>query len=79
VISSSILKKAGFTFEKMASDRIIIGSPEEVVDQLQRWQETTGAEMVILRLRQAHSGGSPHEKILPAIRLFGDKVIAKLM
>jgi hypothetical protein len=50
----------------------------EVVDQLQRWQEATDAEMVIFRLRQAHSGGPPHEKILRAIRLFGDKVIPKL-
>jgi hypothetical protein len=43
-----------------------------------RWQEATGAEMVIFRLRQAHSGGPPHEKIQRAIRLFGDKVIPKL-
>jgi alkanesulfonate monooxygenase SsuD/methylene tetrahydromethanopterin reductase-like flavin-dependent oxidoreductase (luciferase family) len=64
--------------EKMAPDRIIAGSPEEVVDQLQRWREATGAEMVIFRLRQAHSGGPPHDKILRAIRLFGDKVIPKL-
>jgi probable F420-dependent oxidoreductase len=69
---------AEFTLDKMAPERIILGSPEEVVDQLQRWQETIGAEMVILRLRQAHSGGPPHERILRAIRLFGDKVIPKL-
>jgi alkanesulfonate monooxygenase SsuD/methylene tetrahydromethanopterin reductase-like flavin-dependent oxidoreductase (luciferase family) len=62
----------------MAPDRIVLGSPEEVVDQLQRWQETIDAEMVIFRLRQAHSGGPAHEKILRAIRLFGDKVIPKL-
>jgi probable F420-dependent oxidoreductase len=70
--------EAEFTMEKMAPDRIIAGSPEEVVDQLQRWREATGAEMVIFRLRQAHSGGPPHDKILRAIRLFGDKVIPKL-
>ena len=70
--------EAEFTIDKMAPDRIILGSPEEVVDQLQRWQETIGAEMVIFRLRQAHSGGPPHEKIMRAIRLFGDKVIPKL-
>jgi probable F420-dependent oxidoreductase len=70
--------EAEFTMEEMAPDRIIVGSPEEVVDQLQRWRETTGAEMVIFRLRQAHSGGPPHDKILRAIRLFGDKVIPKL-
>jgi probable F420-dependent oxidoreductase len=71
--------EAEFSIAKMAPDRIILGSPEEVVDQLQQWQEATGAEMVIFRLRQAHSGGPSHEKILRAIRLFGDKVIPKLM
>jgi probable F420-dependent oxidoreductase len=69
--------EAEFTIEKMAPERIILGSPEEVVDQLQRWQETIGAEMIIFRLRQAHSGGPPHDKILRAIRLFGDRVIPK--
>ena len=70
--------EAEFTIEQMAPDRIILGSPEEVVDQLQRWQETIGADMVIFRLRQAHSGGPPHDKIMRAIRLFGDRVIPKL-
>jgi alkanesulfonate monooxygenase SsuD/methylene tetrahydromethanopterin reductase-like flavin-dependent oxidoreductase (luciferase family) len=70
--------EAEFSIAKMAPDRIILGSPEEVVDQLQQWREITEAEMVIFRLRQAHSGGPPHEKILRAIRLFGDKVIPKL-
>jgi probable F420-dependent oxidoreductase len=69
--------EAEFTIEKMAPERIVLGSPEEVVDQLQRWQETIGAEMIIFRLRQAHSGGPPHDKILRAIRLFGDRVIPK--
>jgi len=71
--------EAEFSIAKMAPNRIILGSPEEVVDQLQQWQETIGAEVVIFRLRQAHSGGPPHEKILRAIRLFGDKVIPKVM
>jgi alkanesulfonate monooxygenase SsuD/methylene tetrahydromethanopterin reductase-like flavin-dependent oxidoreductase (luciferase family) len=68
-----------FSIEQMAPERIILGSPEEVVDQLQQWQEATGAEMVIFRLRQAHSGGPPHAKIMRAIRLFGEKVIPKLV
>jgi alkanesulfonate monooxygenase SsuD/methylene tetrahydromethanopterin reductase-like flavin-dependent oxidoreductase (luciferase family) len=70
--------EAECTIEKMAPDRIFVGSPAEVVDRLQRWQATTAAEMVIFRLCQAHSGGPPHEKILRAIRLFGEKVIPKL-
>ena len=30
---------------------------------------------VLLRLRHAHSGGPPHDKIMDAIRLFGDRVL----
>jgi probable F420-dependent oxidoreductase len=72
-----ITSEADFTLEKMAPERIILGSPAEVVDQLQRWQEAIGAEMFIFRLRQAHSGGPPHDTILRAIRLFGEKVLPK--
>ncbi len=70
--------ESAFTIERMAPDRIILGSPDEVVDQLQRWQETMGAEMIIFRLRQAHSGGPSHDKIRRAIRLFGEQVIPQL-
>ncbi|HSF34262.1 MAG TPA: hypothetical protein VLK82_27875 [Candidatus Tectomicrobia bacterium] len=62
----------------MPPRRIILGSADEVVDQLQGWQEATGAEVIIVRLRQARAGGPPHEDILRAIRLFGDQVIPKL-
>lgn len=74
----SIRSEAEFTLDKMAPERIILGSPDEVVEQLQHWRDATGAEMIIFRLRQAHSGGPPHEKIMGAIRLFGEKVIPRL-
>jgi alkanesulfonate monooxygenase SsuD/methylene tetrahydromethanopterin reductase-like flavin-dependent oxidoreductase (luciferase family) len=67
-----------FTLEKMAPECIILGSPDEVVEQLQRWCDATGAEMFIFRLRQAPSGGPLHDKIMRAIRLFGDKVMPQL-
>jgi probable F420-dependent oxidoreductase len=70
--------EAEFTLQTMAPERIILGSPAEVVDQLQHWREVTGAEMFIFRLRQAHSGGPPHDKILRTIRLFGEKVLPRL-
>ena len=35
----------------------------------------TGAGTFLLRLRHAHSGGPPHEKIMEAIRLFGERVL----
>ena len=69
--------KAGaeFTLENLAPDRLILGDPETCVRELHRWQETTGADYFLLRLRHAHSGGPPHEKIMEAIKLFGDRVL----
>ena len=40
-----------------------------------RWQQVTGADYFLLRLRHAHSGGPPHDKIMEAIRLFGERVL----
>ena len=59
----------------MAPDRLIIGEPQEVVDDFHRWKEATGADYFLLRLRHAHSGGPSHERILEAIQLFGEEVI----
>ena len=59
----------------MAPDRLIIGEPQEVVEDFHRWKEATGADYFLLRLRHALSGGPSHERILEAIQLFGEEVI----
>jgi len=64
-----------FTLKNLAPDRLIVGDPEMCVREFQRWHEATGADYFLLRLRHAHSGGPPHDKILRAIRLFGDRVL----
>ncbi len=64
-----------FTLENLAPDRLILGEPETCVREFQRWQKATGASTFLLRLRHAHSGGPPHEKIMAAIKLFGERVI----
>ena len=66
---------APFTLETLAPDRLILGDPEACVREFKRWNEATGADYFLLRLRHAHSGGPPHAKILEAIRLFGDRVL----
>ena len=63
------------TLDNLRSDRLILGEPEECAAEFQRWSEAVGADYFLLRLRHAHSGGPPHEKIMEAIRLFGEKVI----
>jgi hypothetical protein len=45
------------------------------VREFQRWQKATGASTFLLRLRHAHSGGPPHDEIMAAIRLFGERVL----
>jgi hypothetical protein len=45
------------------------------IREFQRWQKATGASTFLLRLRHAHSGGPPHDRILEAIRLFGERVL----
>src|SRR6267378_3444176 len=64
-----------FTLENLAPDRLVLGDPETCVREFQRWQKATGASTFLLRLRHAHSGGPPHEKIMDAIRLFGERVL----
>ena len=64
-----------FTLEALAPDRLILGDPETCVREFQRWQKATGASTFLLRLRHAHSGGPPHERIMAAIRLFGERVL----
>jgi alkanesulfonate monooxygenase SsuD/methylene tetrahydromethanopterin reductase-like flavin-dependent oxidoreductase (luciferase family) len=64
-----------FSLANLAPDRLILGEPETCIREFQRWQKATGASTFLLRLRHAHSGGPPHEKIMEAIRLFGERVL----
>jgi alkanesulfonate monooxygenase SsuD/methylene tetrahydromethanopterin reductase-like flavin-dependent oxidoreductase (luciferase family) len=63
------------TLENLAPDRLILGDPETCIREFQRWQKATGASTFLLRLRHAHSGGPAHDKIMEAIRLFGERVL----
>jgi alkanesulfonate monooxygenase SsuD/methylene tetrahydromethanopterin reductase-like flavin-dependent oxidoreductase (luciferase family) len=67
--------EAEFTLDRLAPDRLILGEPEACVREFHRWHEATGADYCLLRLRHAHSGGPAHERILDAIKLFGDRVL----
>ena len=71
----SIPPGTGFTLENLAPDRLILGDAETCVREFHRWQEATGTDYFLLRLRHAHSGGPAHEKIMEAIKRFGDLVL----
>ncbi len=70
-----VASEAELTLERVAKDRLILGEPEECVSEFHRWQQATGADYCLLRLRHAHSGGPPHQEIMKAIGLFGERVI----
>jgi probable F420-dependent oxidoreductase len=66
---------AEFTLENLAPNRLILGDPETCVREFHRWHEATGADYFLLRLRHAHSGGPPHDKIMQTLKLFGERVL----
>ncbi len=68
-------EESQINIDNLGPDRLILGEPQRVVDEFQRWKAATGADYFLLRLRHAHSGGPPHERIMEAIQLFGEEVI----
>lgn len=62
-----------FTFERLAPGRFLVGSGEDIREQVARWQDVSGAETMMLRVRQP--GGPGHERTMQAIRRFGEEVV----
>ena len=71
----NIAADAEFTLDNLATDRLVLGDPETCVREFQRWQQATGADYCLLRLRHAHSGGPAHERVMDAIKLYGERVL----
>lgn len=68
-----VASEADLTFERVADGRLIIGSPEDCIRQIEEWHAATGADWFLLRF--SHPSGPANEKVLAAMRLFGQKVI----
>lgn len=64
-----------WTFERVAPNRAITGTPEEVIEEIARYRKVVGCEYIVCYLR--HPTGPDHEHTMKAIRLFGEKVIPK--
>ncbi len=71
-----VKKQADMTFAQTAKDRLIVGSPDDCLEQLLHWKEEINPDYLIIRLRQP--GGPSHEGTLDAVRTFGEKVIPRL-
>ncbi len=65
-----------WTFERAQTDRFIAGTPEHCREQLQMWQKEIQADYLILRMR--HPGGPDHNRVVAAIKMFGEKVLPHL-
>lgn len=63
------------TLERLSHDRFILGTPKDCIEQIRRWHEELGIDDFVLVLR--HGVGPPHERVMEAIRLFGEKVIPR--
>ena len=60
------------SFQELKEDRIIVGSPEEVIQEIQSYQDEFGAEYMFFRVYYL---GMDPEKSLECINLFGEEVI----
>jgi alkanesulfonate monooxygenase SsuD/methylene tetrahydromethanopterin reductase-like flavin-dependent oxidoreductase (luciferase family) len=63
------LRKA---FDALAENRFVIGTPAEVCQEIERYEEELEASHVVFRMRWP---GLPQEQVKESIRLFGDEVV----
>ncbi len=64
--------EADFTVEKL-SKYLVMGAPDECIEQLEMWRDVVGADYVIMRFRLP-LGPAP-ERVIACIRQFGAEVI----
>ena len=64
------------TFDVAAKQRLIAGSPDQCLEQLQMWKEEVESDYVMLRMKQP--GGPPQSEALADIKMFGERVIKYL-
>lgn len=59
-------------FERLATDRFLVGTPTEVAAQIESLQETVAMDQLALRF---HHSGMPNDVLHNQLALFGDEVI----
>ena len=58
--------------EELRQDRFIVGDPAHCIEQIERHRERLGIQEMGFRL---HWPGMPHERVLRAIALLGERVL----
>ena len=59
-------------FDELARDRFLVGTPEEVVAEVRRYQERLGVDWMLFRMQWP---GMPHAQVVRQLELFGERVI----
>jgi len=62
-----------WTYERVAPNRLICGTPDQVIADLKRYEQEVGCQYMILMLRCP--GGPGHEETMRCIKLFGKEVL----
>jgi alkanesulfonate monooxygenase SsuD/methylene tetrahydromethanopterin reductase-like flavin-dependent oxidoreductase (luciferase family) len=62
-----------WTFARVAPNRLICGTPQEVVAEIKRYEREIGCQYMILMLR--HPTGPSHQETMKCIELLGTKVL----
>jgi len=66
---------AEWTFERVAPNRLLCGTPDEVIAEIRRYEQEVGCQYMILMLR--HPTGPSHHETMECIELFGKEVLPK--
>lgn len=73
---SRVRRLEEFALEAHGEDRLIVGTPDDVISSLKSFQGTLATDYVILRFRLVT--GPSHQATLRCLRLFGREVIPKM-
>ena len=62
-----------WTFDRIVPNRLVAGSPQQVVEEIQRCVELIGCDEMVFSLR--HAQGPDHKATMECIELFGSDVL----
>lgn len=74
---ATVKRPQDLTWDVVAEDRVIWGTPDDCAGQLEHWCESLGAEHVQVTI-PGQAGGTTRASQLEAIRLAGERVVARL-
>lgn len=72
ILRISFKSEDEITFDSLRKDTIIVGNPDQVISEIEKYQAELGINHMIFRIQFK---GFSHEKTMKAMKLFGDKVI----